>query len=78
MNICMFSRILPIHSPGGMQDHVQTLSVGLARRGHNLTLITTARADGKEFDIIDGVQIHFLKNAPTGQNTNCVLVWCGG
>jgi len=67
MNICMFSRIMPIHSAGGMQDHVQTLSAGLARRGHRVTVITTARADGKEFEIVDGVEIHFLKNTPSGR-----------
>ncbi len=75
MNICMFSRILPIHSAGGMQDHVQTLSAGLARRGHQIDVITTAHPDGKVFDIIDGVQIHFLSDAPLGQNTN--VYWIG-
>ena len=33
MKICMFSRISPVHSPGGMQDHVQALCAGLVRRG---------------------------------------------
>jgi glycosyltransferase involved in cell wall biosynthesis len=75
MNICMFSRIMPIHSAGGMQDHVQTLSAGLARRGHRVTVITTARADGVEFEIIDGVRVHFLRDAPLGRNTNAY--WFG-
>jgi len=75
MNICMFSRIMPIHSAGGMQDHVQTLSVGLARRGHRVTVITTARADGVEFEIIDGVRVHFLRDVPLGRNTNAY--WFG-
>jgi glycosyltransferase involved in cell wall biosynthesis len=71
----MFSRILPIHSAGGMQDHVQTLSAGLVQRGHSVTVITTARADGAEFEIIDGVQVHFLRGAPIGRNTNAY--WFG-
>jgi glycosyltransferase involved in cell wall biosynthesis len=75
MNICMFSRIMPIHSAGGMQDHVQTLSAGLARRGHRVTVITTARADGVGFEIIDGVRVHFLRDAPLGRNTNAY--WFG-
>ncbi len=75
MNICMFSRIMPIHSVGGMQDHVQTLSAGLARRGHRVTVITTARADGVEFEIIDGVRVHFLRDTPIGRNTSAY--WFG-
>lgn len=75
MKICMFSRIMPIHSAGGMQDHAQTLSAGLVQRGHRVTVITTARADRKEFEIIDGVGIHFLTDAPMGRNTNAY--WFG-
>jgi glycosyltransferase involved in cell wall biosynthesis len=67
MNICMFSRIMPAHALGGMQDHVQTLSAGLARRGHHVTVITSARADGKEFDCVDGVETWFLKGTPVGR-----------
>ncbi len=61
MNVCMFSRIMPAHSIGGMQDHVQTLGAGLAARGHRVVVITTARADGVEFECVDGVEIHYLK-----------------
>lgn len=70
MNICMFSRIMPTHAPGGMQDHVQTLSEGLAKRGHRVVIITTAREDGVEFENIGGADIHFLKGAPVGRNSN--------
>ena len=75
MKICMFSRIMPAHSPGGMQDHVLTLSVGLARRGHRVTVITSGREDHKEFDTVDGVESHFLKGTPPGRNTNAY--WFG-
>jgi glycosyltransferase involved in cell wall biosynthesis len=75
MNICMFSRIMPAHAPGGMQDHVQTLSVGLARKGHAVTVITSALADGREFEIIEGAKIYFLKGTPPGRNTNAY--WFG-
>ncbi|MBI4786968.1 MAG: glycosyltransferase family 4 protein [Chloroflexi bacterium] len=71
----MFSRIMPAHSPGGMQDHVQTLSAGLARRGHRVAVITSGRADRVEFDIVEGVEIHFLKGTPPGRNTNAY--WFG-
>lgn len=67
MRICMFSRIMPAHSPGGMQDHVQTLSEELTRAGHQVTVITSGRADGKEYDVIGGVQVHFLESTKPGR-----------
>ncbi len=75
MNICMFSRIMPAHSPGGMQDHVLTLSAGLQRRGHHVVVVTSGRADGVEMETIQGVEIHFLKGTPPGRNTNAY--WFG-
>jgi glycosyltransferase involved in cell wall biosynthesis len=66
----MFSRIMPAHSAGGMQDHVQTLSVGLAHKGLEVTVISSARVDAREFEVIDGVQVHFLQGTPPGRNTN--------
>jgi len=66
---------MPAHTPGGMQDHVQTLSAGLARKGHAVTVVTSALPGGKEFDTIDGVQVHYLKGTPPGQNTNAY--WFG-
>jgi glycosyltransferase involved in cell wall biosynthesis len=65
----MFSRIVPAHSPGGMQDHVQALSAGLVQKGHRVSVITSARADGEEFEVADGVEIHFLKGTPIGRNS---------
>jgi glycosyltransferase involved in cell wall biosynthesis len=67
MKICMFSRIMPAHAPGGMQDHVQTLSAGLVRRGHHVSVITSARADGKQFDCVEGVETWFLKDTTLGR-----------
>ena len=75
MNICMFSRIMPAHSPGGMQDHVQTLSAGLARKGHAVSVITSARVDGLDFQTLEGVSVYYLKGTPPGRNTNAY--WFG-
>ena len=66
-HICMFSRIMPAHAPGGMQDHVQTLSMGLVKKGHRVSVITSGRADGKEFEVIDGVETHFLAGTTFGR-----------
>ncbi len=71
----MFSRIMPAHSPGGMQDHVQTLSAGLARKGHTVSVVTSARADGLEFQSLEGVEVYYLKGTPPGRNTNAY--WFG-
>ena len=67
MKICMFSRIMPTHSPGGMQDHVQALSAGLVRKGHAVTVITSGRSDGMDREVIDGVEIHFIKGTAVGR-----------
>ena len=75
MNISMFSRIMPAHSPGGMQDHVQALSAGLARKGHAVSVISSARADGLEFESLEGVEVYYLKGTPPGRNTNAY--WFG-
>lgn len=75
MRIAMFSRIMPAHSPGGMQDHVQTLSAGLVQRGHEVVVITSGRNDGKTWEEIQGIQVHFLSGTPPGRNTNAY--WFG-
>lgn len=75
MKICMFSRIMPAHSPGGMQDHVLTLSMALAQRGHHVSVITSGRTDEKELEIVNGVEIYYLKGTPPGRNANAF--WFG-
>jgi len=67
MNICMFSRIMPAHSKGGMQDHVQSLSAGLVKRNHRVVVITTARTDGIEFEQCEGVEIFYLLGSIPGE-----------
>jgi glycosyltransferase involved in cell wall biosynthesis len=47
MNILCFSRSLPCHSIGGMQRVAWDLATGLADRGHHVTIMTTATADGR-------------------------------
>jgi glycosyltransferase involved in cell wall biosynthesis len=47
MNILCFSPSLPCHSIGGMQRVAWDLATGLAARGHQVRIITTATADGQ-------------------------------
>jgi len=67
MKICMFSRIMPTHSAGGMQDHVQTLSAALVKKGHRVAVITSGLANGDELQVIDGVETYFLKGTTIGR-----------
>lgn len=67
MKICMFSRIMPAHSAGGMQDHAQTLSAALVKRGHRVAVITSGLANGAELQSIDGVETYFLKGTTGGR-----------
>ncbi|MGE5264090.1 MAG: glycosyltransferase family 4 protein [Acidobacteriota bacterium] len=71
----MFSRIMPAHSPGGMQDHVLTLSMALAQRGHHVSVITSGRTDEIELESVNGVEIYYLKGTPPGRNANAF--WFG-
>jgi glycosyltransferase involved in cell wall biosynthesis len=48
MNILCLSRSLPGHGIGGMQRVAWDLATGLANRGHQVKIITTATADGRD------------------------------
>lgn len=70
MKICVFTRISPAHGiKGGMEGHCEALSQELAKRGHQLFIITTRHPK----DIIDeehrqGVHIYYTK-APARRYT---------
>ncbi len=55
-----------MHSPGGMQDHVLTLSAGLVRKGFRVVVITSG-LEGVERQTEDGVEIHFLRDTTVGR-----------
>jgi len=57
--ICLISRALPRHSPGGVARYIWDLATGFARRGHETHLITlTDGASQVEFS--DGLWIRHL------------------
>ena len=60
----MLSPALPAHARGGVQDVVWSLARGLARRGEDVALISTGRADGVEHETLEGVAIDYLAGAP--------------
>lgn len=70
MKVCMFTRVMPAHLKGGMQDHILMLCKGLSGRGLEVTVITTRHPDGIGFEDIGGVKIHYLGNTSAGEYSN--------
>lgn len=64
MRVAMLSPVAPAHGRGGVQDIVWMLCRGLAARGHSVTLLTTARADGVTREESSGVVIEYLAGTP--------------
>ena len=55
LNVCIVSRAVRVHGIGGMQDHTEDLAVGLARAGHDVTVITARHPQGITEERRDGV-----------------------
>lgn len=69
MKICVFSRISRAHSvKGGMEGHGEALSQGLAKRGHQLFIITTSHPRGVDQEHSQGVHIYYTR-APARRYT---------
>src|SRR3954469_23936501 len=64
MRVCVFSRVLPAHARGGMQDHAAALARGIAARGHDVTILTTPLPADQMPKTIDGVRIIYVPGAP--------------
>lgn len=60
MKICMVSRTTVDHSPGGMQEDLQTLAEGAAKAGYRVVVITTRHPDGMSVRETRGVETHYL------------------
>lgn len=60
---------LPLHRPGGQENHAWTLARGLAARGHHVTLVTTAAPGGAAERHVDGVRVVHLSGTTPGENS---------
>ena len=60
----MLSPVGPAHGRGGVQDIVADLARGLVKRGHDLTLVATARTDGLTESAESGVRVRYLAGTP--------------
>lgn len=66
MNICAFGKSLPVHGIGGLELHFETITRGLARRGHSVTAVTTRHPAGLEIEAAHGVEVHYLPGTVPG------------
>ena len=62
MKICMVARTTLRHSPGGMQEDLQTLAEGAVKAGHRVIVITTRHPDGMSESETRGVETHYLRD----------------
>ncbi len=61
MRIAVLTRSLPVHRTGGLETITLNLARGLAARGHEIVIITSAHPDGKKQEKYDGVTFHFTQ-----------------
>jgi glycosyltransferase involved in cell wall biosynthesis len=52
------------HGIGGMEDHLHTLMEELARRGHEISVITARHPDGVEAETSDGIDWTYIDSGP--------------
>ena len=67
MRICMFAVLLPAHITGGMEIHSLALAIGIASRGHDVTIITSRHPEGILEENIEGVRVCYSKCRPTSR-----------
>ncbi|MCK4828402.1 glycosyltransferase family 4 protein, partial [bacterium] len=68
MNICCLTRITLAHeAKGGMEVHVKTMSEGLVRSGHTVTIITTGHPKEVDHEIQEGVELYYCRGTIPSQ-----------
>ncbi|MFH1564188.1 MAG: glycosyltransferase family 4 protein [Nitrospirota bacterium] len=73
MRICMLARSIPAHAKGGLEDHTMMICQGLVQKGHEVTMITTQHPQGKEYEVVDGIEIYYTKGTIPGKYS---WSWC--
>ena len=67
MQFCMFSNVTYWHGlRGGMDLHGKHLLEGLAKKGHEVMVISTKHPSGKKYEEIDGIKLQYLENTTYG------------
>ena len=75
MKIVFFTRSMPAHGAGGIEDHTLLLARGIDKKGHKVTIIT-AEHPKKTYEQIGNVRIYYLKN--TSPKKYSKLLWKEG
>jgi glycosyltransferase involved in cell wall biosynthesis len=71
MHICVFSIVNYWQDvKGGMEIHGKTLSEGLAKKGHHVSIISTRHPEDKKIEERNGVKIYYLHNTKFGSPRN--------
>jgi glycosyltransferase involved in cell wall biosynthesis len=68
MKICIFAKGLPVHIIGGLELHTRDLAEGLAKRGHDVTIITTRHPNGIKMECKKNLKIYYVENEPLKYN----------
>ena len=63
LRVCLFSREYPPQGHGGIGQWVREVAVGLAQRGHEVTVIARALEGPQRIDFADGVWVHRIAPA---------------
>ncbi len=69
LRIALLVKALPLHRPGGQENHAWALARGLADAGHRVTVVTTAHPEGEAECRIDGVRVLHLSGTLPGRNS---------
>ena len=64
LRVCLFSREYPPQGHGGIGQWTKEVAVGLAARGHEVTVIARALEGRPAIDFVEGVWVHRIEPAP--------------
>ncbi|MDE3177224.1 MAG: glycosyltransferase [Pseudomonadota bacterium] len=67
LRICLLSREYPPQGHGGIAQWTREVAVGLAARGHEVSVIARALDGPKGIDFVEGVWVHRVDPAPITQ-----------
>jgi len=63
MNICIIATQTVNHKLGGREVHIKDLSEGLAKKGHNVCVLTTRHPEGIKYQKQNNVEIFYFKKS---------------
>lgn len=75
MKICILTTSTTAHQMGGTEVHAETIARGLAARGHEVTVITTAHPKGVREELVSGVTYVYLANTSHRMGRRDLAAW---